>query len=201
MSAPHLSRPQIPFHARRRFELGLALALTFFAVPFQVSCHRASAPLPAVANTLDLSSSGLKNGRIPSSFTCDGANTSIDLTWSAPPAGTVSFALILTDPDAPQGTFVHWVLYNLPSTARSLPAAFPAQPQLADGTRQGKNDFDASGYGGPCPPGHAEHRYVFDLYALDATLNLAPGATRPQVEDALKGHILARGRLIGRYSR
>jgi Raf kinase inhibitor-like YbhB/YbcL family protein len=196
MSAANFVRPET--ECSRRLELRLALAMIVFAIPFHVGCHRAAQALP---NALNLYSAGLNNGSIPATYTCDGANTSPALAWSAPPVGTVSLALILTDPDAPQGTFVHWVVYNLPATARSLPAAFSAQPQFADGIRQGRNDFDDMGYGGPCPPVHSEHRYVFDLYALDATLSLASGATRSQVENALTGHVLARGRLIGRYSR
>lgn len=199
MPKVNLARPRSG-RSTHHLKLFLALSLTLFAIPFQVSCHRVSQAIPEIPNALNLQSSDLNNGRIASSFTCDGANTSLDLAWSAPPAGTTSFALILTDPDAPHATFVHWVLYNLPATARSLPAALPAIPQFADGTRQGRNDFDNIGYGGPCPPVHSEHRYVFDLYALDATLSPASGATRSQVEDALKDHILARGRLIGRYS-
>ena len=99
------------------------------------------------------------------------------------------------------GIFVHWLLYNLPAVTRSLPAAFSTQPQLSDGTLQGNNDFGNIGYGGPCPPGHSQHRYVFDLYALDAFLSLPSGASRRQVEEAMKGHILARGRLVAHYGR
>jgi Raf kinase inhibitor-like YbhB/YbcL family protein len=164
------------------------------------SCHGAPRSLPDVPNALNLASSVLRDGNVPASLTCDGVNTSPNLTWSAPPANTRSFALILADPDAPQGTFVHWVLYNLSASARSLPAAFPARSQFADGSLQGNNDFGNFGYGGPCPPGHKEHRYVFDLYALDTTLDLPSGATGGEVEAAMKGHILARGRLIARYS-
>jgi Raf kinase inhibitor-like YbhB/YbcL family protein len=123
------------------------------------------------------------------------------LAWAAPPATARSLALIVTDPDAPVGTFVHWVLFNVPAAQRELPAALPTLEQLPDGSRQGRNDFGNIGYGGPCPPGHSTHRYIFDLYALDATLNLQPGATRKQVEAAMQGHILSRGEVIWRYSR
>jgi hypothetical protein len=99
------------------------------------------------------------------------------------------------------GAFVHWVLYNLPATARSLPPSVPRQEQLGDGSRQGRTDFGDIGYGGPCPPGHSPHHYRFVLYAADTTLSLPSGATRQQVEDALKGHIVARGKLVGVYSR
>ena len=177
-----------------------ALLLAFF---FANGCHGAQGPeLGAGSPSLQLTTANFSNGsRIPASFTCDGANTSPALTWSDPPTATRSFALIMADPDAPMGTFTHWVLYNLPVSARSLPAAVPAQAQLSDGSRQGKNDFDAVGYGGPCPPGHSEHHYQFALYAVDTVLTLPSGATKQQVEDALKGHIVARGKLGGRYSR
>ena len=103
--------------------------------------------------------------------------------------------------DAPIGQFVHWVIYDLPAGVRELPEALPAQEQFADGSRQGTNDFGRIGYGGPCPPGSSRHRYVFRLYALDRKLNLPAGATRSQAEEAMKGHILAHGELIGRYQR
>jgi Raf kinase inhibitor-like YbhB/YbcL family protein len=165
-------------------------------------CHGAPKPeLGSDSPSLQLTTTSFPtDGAIPASLTCDGPNTSPALAWSDPPASTKSFALILEDPDAPMGTFVHWVLYNLPAAARSLPAALPAQAELADGSRQGKNDFPAIGYSGPCPPGHKPHHYRFVLYALDTPLNLPASATRQQVEDALKGHIVARGRLVGVYS-
>jgi Raf kinase inhibitor-like YbhB/YbcL family protein len=117
------------------------------------------------------------------------------------PAGTASFALIVTDPDAPGRTFVHWVIYDLPAETRILPEGLPGLGQLTDGPRQGRNDFGEIGYGGPCPPGNSAHHYHFTLYALDAKLNLPVGATRAQVEAAIQGHILARGELIGLYQR
>jgi Raf kinase inhibitor-like YbhB/YbcL family protein len=151
--------------------------------------------------TMELTSSGIRDGEVQKKFTCDGADVSPELSWSAPPAGTKSFALLVIDPDAPVGEFVHWVLYDLSAEKRGLPEGVPKEKEFADGSRQGKNDFGKPGYGGPCPPGHSPHRYFFSLYALDAKLNLPGGATRKQVESALKGHILARGELIGRYQR
>jgi Raf kinase inhibitor-like YbhB/YbcL family protein len=151
--------------------------------------------------TMELTSPGIRNGEVQKKFTCDGADVSPELSWSAPPAGTKSFALLVIDPDAPVGEFVHWVLYDLPAEKRGLPEGVPKEKELADGSRQGKNDFDNFGYGGPCPPGHSAHRYIFSLYALDTKLSLPAGATRMQVEQALKGHILARGELTGRYHR
>ncbi|MGB9409561.1 MAG: YbhB/YbcL family Raf kinase inhibitor-like protein [Terracidiphilus sp.] len=150
---------------------------------------------------MKLTSTSFQGNQIPAKFTCNGAGISPQLAWSAPPAGTVSFALIVTDPDAPRGTFVHWVLYDLPAETRALPEGLPGLGQLDDGSRQGRNDFGEIGYGGPCPPPGSPHHYVFTLYALDAKLNLPVGATRAQVEGAMQGHILARGELIALYQR
>jgi Raf kinase inhibitor-like YbhB/YbcL family protein len=156
----------------------------------------------ARGQTMNLSSTSFQDGsRIPAKYTCSGANISPQLAWSAPPAATVSLALIVTDPDAPRGTWVHWVLYNLPAGTRALPEGLPALGQLPDGALQGRNDFGNLGYGGPCPPPGSPHHYIFTLYALDAKLNLPVGATRAQVEAAMQGHILASGRLIGLFQR
>jgi hypothetical protein len=156
----------------------------------------------ARGQTMNLSSTSFQNGsRIPAKYTCSGANLSPQLAWTAPPAATASFALIVTDPDAPRGTWVHWVLYNLPAGTRALPEGLPALGQLPDGALQGRNDFGEIGYGGPCPPPGAPHHYHFTLYALDAKLNLPVGATRTQVEAAIQGHILAHGELIGLFQR
>jgi Raf kinase inhibitor-like YbhB/YbcL family protein len=165
-------------------------------------CHRATSVVVAGGQaTLELTSTSFQDGKIPQAFTCDGSDTSPQLAWTAPPPATQSLALIVVDPDAPMGAFVHWVLYNLPATTRGLPEGVPKQEQLADGTMQGQNDFPRTGYGGPCPPRGSTHRYFFVLYALDEKLNLPSGATRAQVEDAMKGHILAHGELIARYGR
>jgi Raf kinase inhibitor-like YbhB/YbcL family protein len=123
------------------------------------------------------------------------------LNWSDPPAGTQSFALIADDPDAPVGTWVHWVLYDLPADTRSLAENLPKQEQLSNAARQGRNDFRRIGYGGPCPPPGKPHRYFFKLYALDTKLSLKAGAAKAEVERAVQGHILAQGELMGRYGR
>ncbi|HYL09956.1 MAG TPA: YbhB/YbcL family Raf kinase inhibitor-like protein [Candidatus Acidoferrales bacterium] len=141
------------------------------------------------------------SGSIPRQFTCDGADLSPALAWSDAPAGAQSFALIADDPDAPMGTWVHWVLYDLPAAARDLAEGVAKQGQLSSGARQGRNDFGRIGYGGPCPPRGSAHRYFFKLYALDAKLNLKPGASKSDVERAMQGHILAHAELLGRYSR
>jgi Raf kinase inhibitor-like YbhB/YbcL family protein len=132
---------------------------------------------------------------------CGGQDgTSPELSWSAPPEHTLSFALIVFDKDSRFGfKFTHWVLYDLPPTKRELAEDVAKQEQLPDGSRQGPNDYGRIGYVGPCPPGHSPHHYVFDLYALDTKLNLPPGASQKQVQKAMKGHILASGELVGRF--
>ncbi len=131
---------------------------------------------------------------IPKRFTCDAQDVSPKLEWKGPPANTESFALIMDDPDAPAGTWVHWVLYDVPADARELPERLPSQEQLANGARQGRNDFGKIGFGGP-------HRYFFKLYALDMKLNLKPSVTKVDLERAMKSHIVAQAELIGKYGR
>lgn len=142
---------------------------------------------------------------IPSRYTCDGEDVSPGLSWSDVPSGTEAFALILDDPDAPGGTFTHWLLYNVPPDVSSLPEGVPndADPQVAagEGTDQGLNDFGNLGYGGPCPPPGPAHRYNFILYALDETVDLDFGASRQQLLDAMRNHILGEARLAGTYAR
>jgi len=139
---------------------------------------------------------------IPATHTCDGVGTSPELNWTAPPEGVQSLVLIVTDPDVP-GNFTHWILYNLPPDLRSLPAGVAGDPVLASfgNARQGKNGFDKDGWGGPCPPVGAAHRYVFRLYALDTMLEVPPEADRLQLEDAMKGHYRAQAALIASYAR
>ncbi|NWG13314.1 MAG: YbhB/YbcL family Raf kinase inhibitor-like protein [Acidobacteria bacterium] len=149
-----------------------------------------------------LTSKAFENGgNIPKMFTCDGQDVSPSLAWSEPPAGTQSLALIADDPDAPMGTWVHWVAYDLPAGARELPQAIPRTGGLPGGGAQGVNDFRRTGYGGPCPPPGKPHRYYFKLYALDRKLGLKLGASKRDVEAAMKGHILAQAELMGRYGR
>jgi Raf kinase inhibitor-like YbhB/YbcL family protein len=141
------------------------------------------------------------NGMIPPKHTCDDQGISPSLKWDDPPIETQSLALIVDDPDAPNRTFVHWVLYDLPPETRYLPEGVPtAQPTLEGRGVQGTNDYDQFGYGGPCPPS-GTHRYFFKLYALDRPLGLDSGATKDQLEAAMDGHILAMAELIGRYER
>ena len=151
---------------------------------------------------LSLSSSAFQHGeRIPVKYTCDGQDISPPLEWSNVPQGTQSLALIADDPDAPVGTWVHWVLYDLPGTKRQLPEDLSKTPDLTEGARQGRNDFGRFGYGGPCPPRGPAHRYYFKLYALDVKLNLKAGATKAQVEKAMKSHVLSEAELMGKYRR
>jgi Raf kinase inhibitor-like YbhB/YbcL family protein len=152
--------------------------------------------------TLKLTTTAFASGgKIPTTFTCDGADVSPALGWSAPPPGTQSFALILDDPDAPGRVWVHWLLYDLPATERELPEGLPKEGNLPSGARQGRNDFGRIGYGGPCPPPGSAHRYFFRLFALDKKVTLPGGATRKQLERSMSGHILAQTELMGRYSR
>lgn len=140
-------------------------------------------------------------GMIPKKFTCDGPDVSPPLSWTQELAATQSLALIMDDPDAPVGTWVHWVLYNLPANTRELPEGVDKQEQLASGAIQGRNDFRRIGYGGPCPPPGTPHRYYFKLYALDTKLTLKTGATKAELERAMKSHILGETELMGRYGR
>ena len=146
-------------------------------------------------------SSAFQNGgSIPKKFTCEAADVSPELTWSGAPEKTQSFALIADDPDAPMGSWVHWVIYDLPANTAKLPEGVPNQEQAASGA-QGKNSSGKIRYGGPCPPPGKPHRYFFKLYALDSKLNLKPGARKPEVEAAMKGHVLAQAELMGKYGR
>jgi Raf kinase inhibitor-like YbhB/YbcL family protein len=151
---------------------------------------------------IELTSTAFQSGAtIPKQYTGDGADQSPPLRWPEPPQGTQSLALICDDPDAPRGTWVHWVLFNLPAQTRELEEGVPTTETVGTGAKQGKNDFGNIGYGGPVPPKGKPHRYFFKLYALDVTLDLPPGATKAQLVDAMKGHILAEGQLMGNYGR
>ncbi len=141
-----------------------------------------------------------EGGMIPRQYTCDGSDMSPPLSWSGIPEGAKSIAIIADDPDAPGGMWVHWVVYNLPPDLKGLPENVPAQKTLANGGIQGQTDFRRIGYGGPCPPS-GTHRYFFKVYALDAMLALDPGAIKKRLLNAMEGHILAEGELMGKYRR
>ena len=150
---------------------------------------------------IQLTSSAFEEGRfIPSKYTCDGENISPPLKWSNLPKGTKSLAMISDDPDAPIGTWVHWVIYNIPSSISEFEESIPTDKELLNGAKQGINDFKKIGYGGPCPPSGA-HRYFFKLYALDLELKLEPGVTKTDLLKAMEGHILEMGQLMGTYQR
>ena len=141
-----------------------------------------------------------QGGSIPARFTCTGENISPALQWGEPPTGTQSFALIMDDPDAPMGVFVHWVIFNIPASSRGLPEALEAGARLADGTQQGLGSSRKHGYMGPCPPS-GTHRYFFKLYALDSMLSLSSDASAGDLMKALSGHILVNAELVGTFSK
>ena len=153
-------------------------------------------------HAFDLTSTAFApNATIPTRHTCDGDDRSPPLAWHDAPAGTKRFALVCEDPDAPAGTWTHWLVYDLPATTASLPEAVAPDATIPGGARQGTNDFHRIGWGGPCPPRGAAPRYVFRLYALDAETNLARGATPAAFAKAIEGHVLGRAELTGRYAR
>ena len=159
----------------------------------------------ATVTQFTLSSPSFRNNQpIPSKHSCEGEDASPPLKWEGAPAGTKSFALICDDPDAPGGTWVHWVIYGIGTGTTELPENVAKTDTVSalGGAKQGRNDFGKSGYGGPCPPrGHGVHHYHFRLYALDTELNLAPRVKRHQLDAAMKGHILAQTELVGTYQR
>jgi len=140
-------------------------------------------------------------GSIPKKFTCDGADVSPELQLTTPPTGAQSLSLIADDPDAPVGTWVHWVLFDLSPDTRALAEGLAKVEQPPTGGRQGRNDFRKLGYNGPCPPPGKPHRYFFRVYALDTKVGLKPGATRQQLDEAMQGHILATAEWMGKYQR
>jgi len=149
-----------------------------------------------------LTSTAFANGgEIPRKYTCDGDDLSPALNWSGVPAGAQSLALIADDPDAPVGTWTHWIIWNLSAKATALPEAAAKVELLDNGARQGRNDFKRVGYGGPCPPAGKPHRYFFKLYALDARLDVKAGAGRHELEVAMKPHVLAQTQWMGTYRR
>ncbi|MDR4506392.1 MAG: YbhB/YbcL family Raf kinase inhibitor-like protein [Candidatus Scalindua sp.] len=153
------------------------------------------------AMKLEVTSNAFEEGAlIPEKYTCDGPDVSPPLAWTSPPEGTGCFVLICDDPDAPVGTWVHWVLYGVSPETLKLPEGIPATGEVLNGAKQGTNDFRRIGYGGPCPPG-GTHRYYFTLYAVGSNLDLAAGATKADVLSTIKDDILAEGQLMGRYHR
>ncbi|MDD5459873.1 MAG: YbhB/YbcL family Raf kinase inhibitor-like protein [Phycisphaerae bacterium] len=151
--------------------------------------------------SIKITSSAFKReSMIPARFTCDGEDISPPLQWENLPQGTQTLAIIADDPDAPMGTFVHWVLYNLPADVNELAEAVPAREMLENGAIQGKTDFGRVGYGGPCPPS-GTHRYFFKIYALDKKVDIVGNADKSRLIIAMQGHILGQGELMGKYKR
>jgi len=171
-----------------------------FCLLFYFAARGQEAQQKEMGPVLKLTSSSFDaDADIPAKYSCDGANVSPALAWTDAPAATRSFALIMDDPDTPKGTVTHWMIYEMPTAARSLQEGVPTSKKLADGSMQGKNVRGKSGYTGPCPEkGGPAHHYFFKLYALDAKTNLKANAKREEVEAAMKGHILAKAELIGR---
>jgi Raf kinase inhibitor-like YbhB/YbcL family protein len=183
-----------PFPSRLAPLLLLALLAALAACGESQEAEEIGEPLST--NLLRLTSPAFGEGEtIPTRYTCDGEDVPPPLTWEDVPTGVNAYALIMDDPDAPAGTWVHWVLYDVPATVRELPDG-----EAAPAGTQGQNSWDEPGYGGPCPPS-GEHRYFFKLYALDGELGLAPGADKETVLDAMQGHVLAQGQLMGVYAR
>jgi len=153
---------------------------------------------PNQKGAMELTSTAFSQGMsIPPKYTCDGQNVSPPLIWSGVPTGAKSLVLIVDDPDAPVGTWAHWVLYNVAASATELSEQAGTPPEAL----QGINDFKRPGYGGPCPPPGKSHRYFFKLYALDTVLGLKAGAKKQEVERAMEKHILAQAQLLGTYQR
>ena len=143
----------------------------------------------------------VEGAKIPEKYTCAGSDISPELSWTEPPEGTKSFALVVNDPDAPCGNWVHWVLYDLPVSERKLGESVPKTEELPSGAKQGVTDFGRIGYWGPCPPKGRSHRYFFTLYALDCFLHLPAKITKDKLEKSMEGHILAKAIVMGKYGR
>jgi Raf kinase inhibitor-like YbhB/YbcL family protein len=151
---------------------------------------------------LQLTSKAFHDGQpIPKKYTCAGRDVSPELSWSGAPSETKSLALIVDDPDAPAGVWVHWVIYDLPADTHELPEGMSKDRELRNGARQGKNDFGKVGYGGPCPPSGPAHLYFFKLYALREKTSLSAGATKADLEHAIKGKIIEQATLTGKFGR
>ena len=188
--------PDIPMHRLAILLLPVFLFPRFMTTMQAVPEHRSSDG----GHMFQLTSPSFQSeSDIPAKFTCQGEDISPELAWKDAPAGTRTFALIVHDPDAPRaGGFTHWVVYNIPASVRQIPQDAPKGDQLPGGGIQGRNDGGRVGYMGPCPPS-GTHRYYFRLYALDAELNLQPGAGKDDLEQAMQGHLLQKAELMGRY--
>lgn len=176
------------------------LAISFSLIGYSCSNDVADPAIKGAVVSIKLTSTAFKDGgAIPAKYTADGQDTSPALAWSDVPAGAKTLALICDDPDAPGGTWVHWVVYNIPAAVSGLPEGIPNQEALDNGAQQGISDFKRPGYGGPAPPS-GTHRYFFKLYALDTSLKLEPKTvTKDVLINAMQGHIIGKGQLMGKY--
>ena len=169
---------------------------------FVTGCSADNEKSPGTTMSIKVTSTAFTEGQpIPAKYTCDSDDVSPPLQWMNAPTNTKSFALICDDPDAPVGTWVHWVLYDLPASTSALAEDAAKTQPLTGGAKQGLNDFRRIGYGGPCPPPGKPHRYFFKLYALDTVLNVKAGLTKKELLKVTNGHVLAEGRLVGTYQR
>ncbi len=181
-------------------------AMMMFAVacakqPTATTSSPSTQSTPSATPGPKLASAAFTEGQsIPRQYTCDGINISPPLEWSGLPKSAKTIAIIADDPDAPAGTWVHWVIYNLPADTMGMIENLPMTEDVKGGGLQGKNDFEKVGYGGPCPPS-GRHRYFFKLYAIDVELPLKGGATKSEVEKAMEGHVMAQAQLMGTYHR
>ncbi len=178
----------------------VALAALPLLVLFGAMPQYAGSAWKGVINMQITSPAFEEGGPIPAKYTCDGQDISPPLAWKNAPDGTKSFALISDDPDAPMSTWVHWVAFNIPPELTGLQENVRKEAEAKNGVRQGNNSWPRMGYGGPCPPS-GTHRYYFKIYALNALLDLKPGATKAEVLQAMKGHVLAEAHLMGKYKR
>ena len=176
------------------------VAVAIMAFPMVGGCSNQAGPDKAGSATMALSSPAFADGQpVPDKYTCHGDDISPPLQWSGAPAQTKSIAVTCEDPDAPMGTFTHWVIFDIPATATGLPENVAKSGALPDGSKQGKNSFGNIGYNGPCPPSGRAHHYIFKVYALDSTVSLDSGASKADLLDAIRGHILAQGKWTGTY--
>lgn len=187
---------------RLRLAMWLAAACSICVLAFLFVRSRGENPLDVQAGqSIELKSTSFSDGTgIPARYTCDGGGVSPSLDWSGAPASTKSYALVVHDPDAPVD-FTHWVAYDIPAGVHRLTEGASNDGAMPSGSAEGVNGFRKTGYGGPCPPGGKPHHYIFLLYALDTDLRLPAGATREQVQSAMRSHIVATGRLVGTYGR
>jgi Raf kinase inhibitor-like YbhB/YbcL family protein len=181
--------------------MNLWFAIALFGCLLTASCADNNNNPPKIMS-IQITSTVFAEGKpIPEKHTCQGRDISPPLQWTNAPANTKSFALIADDPDAPVGTWVHWVLYDLPPNTTELPEDVAKTQVISNGAKQGLNSWPRLGYGGPCPPPGKPHRYFFKIYALDTMLDLKPGVTKKDLLKVMEGHVLAQGQLMGTYQR